>query len=250
MFLMGNLVARVTTTERLGVVAPHPIPEYITYINAFTRGAREFNGDVQVHVEWVDAFSNPPAEVEATNALVAASADVILGLADGTTSLETLEGQTIEGAPVLGIAYGDATACDAAPDHCLSSAYWNWGPLVSRLLEEMQAGTWMPQQVAWEQMDDNPGNSVVYYSDISPALAPGTSPSIGELESELNQEGDQGSIMRPFRGPVLDTEGETKIQGGAYPSDADLKAMCWFVQGVTETDGSAGLVPGSRRGLR
>ncbi len=253
MFQAGVLAGRMTSTNKVGIVGPVIIPETVRHVNGFTQGVRSVNPNATVTIEWAEAWFNPPAEEAATNALLGAGVDVVFGHTDTTIPIEIANqfyldnNKGVEGEPqIFTIGYDNPDACtfkEELAETCIASAYWNWGPLLSRLLSEMQLGTWDPEELPWQQMGGNPETSTAYLSDMSLDLVPSeTRLEVEAMVSELAAQTEAGLYL-PFRGPISDNTGMTRIAAASYPSDEDLLKMCWFVDGVIDTSGAAAVVP-------
>lgn len=252
-FQAGVLAARMTRSDIIGLVNPVVIPETVRHVNAFVLGARSVNPDVRIIVEWTYAWFAPDAEEAATRALVAAGADIIFGQTDTPVPVQIANELTTEdGRRVYSIGYDNPDGCTFAPDTCLTSAYWNWGPMMIRLITEMRDGTWDPLVPIYEQMKPDPAESVAYLSPIDPAgpVPTGVRVEIENLVAQLTADTPE-SRYYPFRGPVVDNRGTTRVAAGALPTDSDLLNMCWFVEGVYELDGTTpAMVPAGCPGVR
>lgn len=253
LFQAGVLAGRMTRSNRIGIVGPVVIPETVRINNAFVQGARSVNPDVRVLIRWTYAWFDPEEEKLATEELVDAGVDVIYGHTDTTipvTHSATLE--ALDGGPVYSIGYDNPDTCEFAPGRCLTSAYWNWGPMITRLVRQMREGSWNPREVIYEQMKPDPQESVVYLAPIDPS---GPVPAEVRLEVEqlvptLTADTPEARYW-PFRGPVRDSRGEVRIEAGQLPTDEDLLRMCWYVEGVYEMDGvTPGRVPAVCQGDR
>ena len=188
MFMAGRLAGHTTQTNRVGIVGAVVIPETVRHINAFTLGARSVRPDVEVAVRWVGQWFAPDAEAAATNELIDSGADVIFGQTDTIVPIETSAARmSVIGTPVYSIGYDNPDSCGFAPDRCLASAYWSWGPLVERLLLEMRDGDWDPSRIVWDRMSSDPNRTSCYLSEISTALVP--------TSVRVDVEGDRKSVV-------------------------------------------------------
>lgn len=235
MYMLGNMAARVTETGRVGVVGPFANPFSVRNINAFAQGVRAFDADIDVVVRWINYWENESLEEQATVELVEmANADVILGFTESAVPLETAASMTTgEGHPVYVIGYGNPDVCELQPSRCISAAYWNWGPMLTGIVQDMMTGNWEPTAL-WEQIQGTENQSVVYFSSLNVT--------IGEASDRLAVEGLLGELTRdsvegrmlPFRGPIQDNENTLQISANTYPTDSDLLTMCWHVRGVSQ----------------
>jgi basic membrane lipoprotein Med (substrate-binding protein (PBP1-ABC) superfamily) len=194
-------------------------------------------------VEWAYAWFAPEAETAAANALLDAGVDVVFGGTDTTIPIETANARNTVETPIFTIGYDNPDSCSFAEETCITSAYWNWGPIVTRLLAQMQTGTWNPTDIPWDQMQGDPETSTAYLAPISTRLVSSSVRlDVEGLVDDLSADTDRARYL-PFLGPVRDNTGTLRIAEGAMPSDRDLLNMCWYVQGVFDVDGNPAAVP-------
>ena len=255
MYMMGVLAGRVSRNGRIGIVEPVAIPETVRHTNAFTRGVRSVNPSAKVYIEWVEAWFNPPVETAAAQTLLdEADVDVLMGFTDTVIPIQTAATATTStGDPVYVIGYDNRDSCDideTVKPRCLTSAYWNWGPMVTQVLQDMKAGTWLPDAPIWEQMKNTPEQSSVYFADLNPELVDtGVRSEVEALIPALTAN-TEAARMLPFAAPVTDNAGQVRLEAGQAFTDADLLEMCWLVEGVFNADGSRGTVPSNCVGVR
>ena len=243
LYVAGTVAAQMSCTGRLGVVAAKPVPQFIRHINAFTLGARSVNPNIQVEILWLNSFFNPKLEQEYANTLVDHGADVVLVQTNSTIAIEETGQRTVtckgsDESPVYSVGYHDDGMCDAAPDRCLTSAYWNWEPYYRARLESVRDGSWDPTDVSWQPWIEG-DDSVVKLLDW-PLFVPGTVRTNADI---LAKDIRSGSAAAPFVGPVNDNKGVTKIASGTELDDVALDRICWLVEGVVEVNGDGETVP-------
>lgn len=237
MYLAGYVAAKQSCTGRLGVVASVPIPEIVRHVNAFTLGARSVNPEAVVEVQFVGAWFDVEVEPAVTNSLLSHGVDVIINQTDTTIPLETANGATttctVDGddteTPVWTIGYDNHDSCAFAEESCLTSAYFNWGPMYASMLTELANGTLDTSVYRWEQMQVTPELSPVSLADMSTMVAGTTRV---EVESLIPALADESGRQLPFEGPIRDNLGETRVSSGDQLDDEALNRMCWFVEGV------------------
>ena len=243
MYQAGRLAGRMTNTDRIGVVGPVVIPETVRHLNAFTQGVRSVNPDAHVIVRWVFAWFAPDEEAQAATDLLAEGVDVVFGNTDTTIPIETANAATTEETPIFTIGYDNPDSCTFAEETCITSAYWNWGPIVTRVVRQMNEGTWEPDALLWDQMQADPVQSTVYLAPISQRLVPSaTRIEIEGLVPQLSANTDAARYL-PFAGPIRDTAGAIRVPEGQLPTDDQLLRMCWFVDGVFDIGDTPGVVP-------
>ena len=218
---LGYIAGSMSCTGKLGVVAALPLPQFIRHINAFTLGAREANENIEVEVRFVGAFFDPEAEGARAEELIDAGADVIFAQSNSTAPLEARAGDTVacdedgmtRQVPIYRVGYHSPTACESNPAQCLSAAYWNWEGLYEELVLSVIEGRFEPDDVDWESMT-NDSNSVVNYAPLNAVVPITVSTRADELRART-----VADPQVPFRGPILDNTGETRIQAGENLSD-------------------------------
>jgi basic membrane protein A len=254
MYIMGVLAARKSVTGRIGLVEPVAIPETVRHTNAFARGARSVNPNAKIYIDWVEAWYDPPIEAAAAQRLIdEADVDVLMGHTDSIIPIQTAaSATTASGAPIYVIGYDNRDSCEDAvvQSRCLTSAYWNWGPMVTKILQDMKAGTWLPEVPIWEQMKNTPEQSSVYFADLNTTLVNPTVRSEVEALIPALTANTEAARMLPFTAPVTDNAGRVRLEAGQTFTDEDLLEMCWLVEGVFNADGSRGTVPTNCVGVR
>ena len=76
-FLSGLVAGVMTRTGKLGYIAPFPVSDVLSGINAFTLGARMIRPDVQVYLEWMQTWDYNSATPQCTNRIAQQGADII-----------------------------------------------------------------------------------------------------------------------------------------------------------------------------
>jgi basic membrane protein A len=229
-YLAGKMAAKATRSKVIGVIGSVPIPELVRHINAFAIGARQEVPDVEVQVRWVDAFFAPEAEEAAANELIDAGADVVWSSTDTQIAMQVAQQRGAGAAePVYALGNDNPNACDYAPEICITTPYWNWGPVLVRQIAGMLDGTWDYRDLIWEGIKGDAEESMIYLAPVNPAILP-----TANLEVEaLIQRMAQGELD-PFDGPLKDNAGAVRVPEGERVSDDDALRMCWFVEGIFE----------------
>ena len=243
-FLAGMVAGYMTEqsgSDRIGVVGPVVIPETVRHLNALTLGARTQNPNVTVHIEWIHGWFDAELEPQAANALIEAGADVIVNKTDTTIALGVVQELYDGGQDVWSIGYDNIDSCEIVGESCLTAPYWNWGPLYTRLVQQMQDGSWDPTEQIWDQMKGDRDESTVYLAEMSTHVPAEVRL---EIESRISELVKADNVMVPFEGPLLDNAGETRVATGDDLTDAELLRMCWYVEGIVDADGEPAEVPG------
>jgi simple sugar transport system substrate-binding protein len=158
--LAGCAAALATETGSIGYLGALINPETRRLAASSYLGARycyenyrELNpDDLTFTVTWIGFWFNIPGvtldPTEVANTFFDTGADVIIS---GIDTLEgiTVAGQRMEerGERVFAIPYGNINGCSIAPEACLGSAYYNWGPAYLATAQAVIDGTW---EQAWE----------------------------------------------------------------------------------------------------
>lgn len=247
-WLAGRLAAQMSATGKLGIVGSVVIPETVRHANAFALGARSINPEATVMIRWVNRWFDVEAEQAATQELIDDGADVLFSGTDTPTALTVADGQsTPAGDPVYTFGYDNPDSCKFAPDTCLTSLYFNWGPMVEALLNGIADGTWTPDTPIWEPMRGDEARSGASLSPINESVV--DIDKIFDIEEKRNQLANGELLVFPPN--VTDNSGAVRL-GGAAASDDDLLEMCWFVDGIIEphpTEATPATVPGGCGGV-
>jgi basic membrane protein A and related proteins len=199
-YLSGLVAGKMSESNVLGYVAPHPLPEVIRGINSFTKGVREGNPDAIVKVVWIGSWNDPPKEKEGALSLIDAGADVI---AQGGDSPAAQEAAQEKG--VYSVGY-DSDMSKFAPDAHLTAPVWHWDVFYEQRVQEVRAGTWEPESW-WGGMETG-------IADLSP-FGPMVPEEVREMVMQRRQEIIDGTFQ-------------------VWPdkTDEELLSMNYFIEGV------------------
>lgn len=216
-YLAGIVAGKMTENNKLGYIAPYPIPEVVRNMNAFTLGARSVNPDAEVHPVWLYSWVDPPKERDAAVALAAEGVDVIARESDSTEADKLAQE---EGIYVIG--YNADVARDQSPDAFLTAPIWHWDVFYTKLIQDVAAGTWTNEPVWWGMKEG--------LLDLAPIadFVPDDIKALVEAEKAriLNGEFDV------FEGPINDNEGTERVAAGETMSDEEMLSFDWLVEGV------------------
>lgn len=223
MYLAGIAAGASTETDKLGYVYAFPIPQTIANINAFERGAQSVNPDAETITVSTSSWCDPGKQQAAAESLLTQDVDVLTQHQDCTSTVI----QAAEEAGAMTVGY-HADASEIAPEGWLTGAVWEWGPLYTDIVQTVLDGDFVGSEY-----NDNfrvgyqTGTNPFVLADSGPAISAETQSAMDAALEFLTGEG--GS---PFLGPVLDQDGEVKIEEGVVPTYAENDAMDFFVQGV------------------
>ena len=213
--LNGTIAGHLSKTQTIGVVAPHPIPEIVRNINAFTLCAQEVNPKIQTRILWVNTWYDPPKEAEAAKTLLNQGVDVLMQNTDSAAPL-----QVAKEAGKVGFGW-DTDMAQWGGDAQMAAARLDWSIYYSKVVADVMAGTWKPG-IVWIGMKDG----AIHYDHFSKNLP-------AKVRAAVEQRGkDIVSGKRPvFHGPLRDQAGKERSKAGDMP-DADKLKMNFLVQGV------------------
>ena len=218
-YLSGIVAGKMTSKNIIGYVAAFPIPEVIRGINAFTLGVRSVNPEAQVRVVWTQTWFDPGMEGAAADSLLDVGADVLTMHQDAPATLQAAEAR---GAYVIGY---NSDMREFAPTAFLTAPVWNWGPLYSKVAQEVNDGTWKSESIWWGMKQE-----LVQLAPLSDKVPADVKALVAEKTAAI-----KAGTLHPFAGPLKGQNGEIKVAAGSVPSDGDLLGMSYFVEGVQGT---------------
>ncbi len=218
-YLSGIVAGKMTKANVIGYVAAFPIPEVIRGINAFTLGVQSVNPKAEVRVVWTQTWFDPGIERDAADSLLDVGADVLAMHQDAPATLQAAEARN---AFVIGY---NSDMRDFAPNAFLTAPVWNWGPLYSKIAQEVKDGTWKSESIWWGMKEE-----LVQLAPISDRVPADVKTLVEEKAAAI-----KSGALHPFAGPVTDQDGTVQIAAGATPDDGHLLGMSYFVKGVQGT---------------
>ncbi|MGL4800582.1 MAG: BMP family ABC transporter substrate-binding protein [Cellulosilyticaceae bacterium] len=232
-FLLGMIAGAMTKTNIIGYVAPYPISEVVSSINAFTLGAKAVNPYVKVKAMWTYRWDNPEQGKDIALKLKEMGVDII-----SNEDLPIPQDMSKE--------YGVYSISDNDLDKKhYAMAIWDWGVFYEKVIRNILNGTWKtlndisPSEQAplnfWLGM--NTGIVDILYSNRN------INPQMKHLI-----EGIKSSIIRNefnvFTGPIYDQDKKLRVKTGQVCDYEDVIHMDWLVDGVEgELPNSADLKP-------
>ncbi len=203
----------------IGYIAPFPIPEVIRHINAAAMGMRETCPECVMEIRWIFTWFDPNLERQAAESLIESGAGVVITGADTTGPV-----QAADELGVYGIGYDSRNACDVAPDTCLTTPYWEWGPFYVQMVQEMIDGTFVPEDLYFDVESGALGLlGFMEGQEPSPAVPEEVIPQVQELlDQMLAGEFDRFDI---FTGPIYNNQGELLVPEGESLTQSDLEGI-------------------------
>ena len=233
--------AKLDGNTKLGYMATFPIPEELRLGNAFMLGAKKTCPECTMDVRWINTWHDPVAEKDGAASLFDGGADVVLTGADTPSNADVAQAKG-----KWGITYDYIGSCKV--ERCLTTIYWNWGPIYSKVAQGVIDKTYKP---GFDYFDADSGSLGLYGFMEGQTLTKGES----ELPAaDLQMVKDTlaqmlaGKFTRfdVFSGPIKDNKGNVIVAAGDKFVQADLDqfppgapgleckhCMYWWADGVT-----------------
>lgn len=215
-YLTGMVAASMTTTKKIGIAAAVPIPEVIRHINAITRGARSVDPDVEVHVEWVNAWYDPATAGDKATTLLDAGCDVIFQDTDSAAAITIAQQRG-----AYGVGY-HSDILSIASDTVLTSAMWNWGEYYTQRIQAVIDGDWSSQSY-WGGID----TGIVALGGWGSMVPQAVRDRVETARAAL-----AAGEFDVFDGPCNKQDGSEWVAAGSSMSDEDMLNMYGWVEGV------------------
>ena len=217
-YLSGIVAGMQTETDSIGYVAAFPISEVNRGINAFTLGVKAVNPDATVHVVWSQSWTDYEGNKAAAQTLVdECGVDIITMHCDSVAPLDVAEQSGI-----WSIGYNMDNS-DLYPNSFLTAAVWDWEAFYTPEITTCLQGKYHSGNY-WEGSE----TGLVNLSPLTDNVKEGIEEVVAEKRGML----DEGTFD-VFYGPVVDTEGNLRIQEGEnMPDEAMLNSFDWYVEGV------------------
>ena len=218
-YVAGMVAGKMTGTNKLGYIAPYPIPEVIRNMNAFALGARSVNPKAEVTPVWINAWVDPPKERDAAQALFDQR-----GRCRRPRKRLQRAGQTggRTGQVRGGLQSGQQRR---GAQRLVDRPHLGLGRLLHQAGEDVMNGTWTNTPVWWGITEGLlkwlhsarrfPPTYRRWFYDKQQAIVDGA--------------------FDVFEGPINDNAGTERVAGGAAMTDEEKLGFDWLVEGVNGT---------------
>lgn len=242
-YLVGMIAgakAAETGSNKVGYVAPFPIPEVVRHINAAAMGMRKTCPECTMDIRWTFSWFDPNLERESAASLIDAGATVVVTGADTPGPVQVADEKG-----VFGVGYDSRNACDVAPKSCLTVPYWNWGPEYVRIVNEMMDGSFVGSDIYFDVDSGSIGLlGFMEGQTPQPAVPADVIPQVKELLAKM----ESGEMTRfdIFTGPIKDNKGNIVVPEGQSLTQSDIEGlkgvegrpdctfcMSWLAEGVS-----------------
>ena len=237
--MAGCSAALQTETGRIGYVGPLINDETRQLVNAVYVGARHCWEDVlgndpaglDFGVNWIGYWFNLPGvtldPTLVSNDFIDGGADVLISGIDTPEALTVTGQRAAAGENVWAIPYDYLQACDTAPEVCLGTPYFNWGPAYVEIAQSVQDGTfgadfqWLSPD--WSDLNNLETTAVGYVK--GPALSSEDEAALDEFIAGLAD----GSIDL-WAGPLNNQDGSVWVAEGETASEQQV----WYTKQLLE----------------
>jgi basic membrane protein A len=224
-YLAGMLAgsrAKMDGNPKLGYTATFPIPEELRLGNAFALGVMKTCPECKIDVRFISTWHDPILEKEAASSLFDAGAQIVMTGADTPAPAE------VAPAGKWGITYDYKGNCTV--DACLTSMYWNWGIVYTKIVNESIAGTW---KGGWDYFDADSGAlgllGFMEGETLQPGAADLPAADLDLIRTTLAKM-LKGEFTRfdVFKGPITDNTGKQVLADGVSLEQIDLDGFSQF----------------------
>lgn len=172
-YLAGVAAAHKTETRTVGIVASAENLNWFLMAGGFVQGVYSVDPAIEIVIAYVGpaGYGDSAGGTSVTNQVIAAGADVIMGMGDGATIgyLQAIENAQT-GYPISYIAtIGDVSSIVEDPAMVLTSVLWNFTDTYVQAIKDIEAGTFGTK--TYELTVANGGLSLQQTDGLSGAIA-------------------------------------------------------------------------------
>ena len=237
--IAGCSAALQTANGSIGYVGPLINDETRRLVNAAYLGARHCwenvrgndAADLDFAVNWIGFWFNIPGvtldPTLVSNDFIDSGADVLMSGIDTTEALVVAGQRAAAGDDVWAIPYDYVNACDGAPEVCLGTPWFNWGPAYLEVAQSVVDGTyaadfqWLPPD--WAALNDPTSTAIGYVT--GPALGADDQAAVDAFIGGLAD----GSLDI-WAGPLNNQDGSVWLADGETASDQQI----WYTKQLLE----------------
>jgi len=236
--IAGCAAGLTTQTGSIGYVGPLLNDETRRLVNSAYLGASycydEYRGEssaLDFTVTWIGFWFNIPGvtldPTQVSNEFLDSGADVLISGIDTTEALVEAGKRAGEGQDVWSIPYDFEGACAEAPEICLGTPYFNWGPayleIVNSVVNDDFKAEWTWHDPDWDNLADNTKSAIGWTDgDGLPADV------AGDLADFIDGLGS-GDINL-FTGPLNYQDGSVYLEDGEEATDFQI----WYTEGLLD----------------
>jgi simple sugar transport system substrate-binding protein len=189
--------------------------------------------DLEFVVTWIGFWFNIPGvtldPTEVVNGFIDGGADVIMSGIDTTEAIDVSGQRAARGEKVWSVPYDFEGACDASPDICLGTPYFNWGPAYLEAVKAVQDGTWKQawdwNAPYWANLTDNSMTPVGWI--FGPGLSADAKANLDTFIAGL-----ASGEINVWTGPINLQDGSEYIASGATATDDEIWYLPQLLEGM------------------
>lgn len=205
---------------------------YLGAKHCWTKVRGEDAANLEFKVTWIGFWFNIPGvtldPTKVVNDFFAEGYDVVISGIDTPEAIVEAGKARAAGKDVYAVPYDFMTACEKGADACLGVPYFNWIPAYSKIIADIQAGTWKPEWV-WYAPDWNDINNLetssigfVKGNALSADNATKLDAFIADLAGGLNL----------WTGPLNLQDGTNYLADGVVATDEQVWYMPQLLEGI------------------
>ena len=222
-FLNGIIAGSMSQTGKLGYIAPFPVVDILSGLNAFTMGARMVNPRVEVYIKWMQKWKGSDITQKLSKELVDNGVDIIAH----HNTLTNRHFSREYGVYTVGYCNGEII-----PDKYLAVPVWNWGIFYEKYIRSILAGgTRLGADTAvggrvrnyWWGMDS--GLLDFFYNKQH--IPAETRKLVEFVKSSIVSQS-----FKVFSGPIYDINKNLIVEEGDELYREQILSMDWLVDGI------------------
>ena len=236
--IAGCAAGLTTQTGSIGYVGPLLNDETRRLVNSAYLGASycyeeyaDGSGPLDFTVTWIGFWFNIPGvtldPTQVANEFLDSGADVLISGIDTTEALVEAGKRASEGEAVWAVPYDFEDACAEAPDICLGTPYFNWGPaylkVVNSVVNDEFESTWEWNGPDWDNITDNTKTAVGWLD--GDGLSDDDAADLADFIDGLAS-GD----INLFTGPLNYQDGTVWLEDGEEATDFQI----WYTESLLD----------------
>jgi basic membrane lipoprotein Med (substrate-binding protein (PBP1-ABC) superfamily) len=178
-YLMGMIAAKMTKTNKIGMVGGYPIGEVNRLFNAFMAGAKSVNPAVEFKVSFIGSWYDPPKAKEFAYAQVESGVDVLYAERAGVVDAAREKGI---------IAFGNVNDMNKEENGAgvvVASALWNMDAAVGHAVELVKKGEFKSEDYREWTMMAKGGASLSPFYEFADKIPADIKTKVAETEAAI-----------------------------------------------------------------
>jgi len=243
----GCAAALMTETGQIGYLGPLINNETRRLVASTYLGARycyenyrEMDADeLQFRVTWIGFWFNIPGvtldPTEESNTFFDSGFDILISGIDTTEAIVTAGQRRDGGEDVFAIPYDFEDACAEAPEACLGTPYFNWGPSYTDLVSSVADDTWEQDwewlAPFWEDLSNNDETAIgfVFGEGLTEEAATDLQDFVDFLAEYALDDANEGTFAL-WEGPLNLQDGTVLAEDGETIDELDV----WYLEQLLE----------------